>query len=138
MSFWSKKVGEVARKEVVTLSPEKSVRDAATAMYSSGIGSVVITSPEGVVIGIFTERDLTRVVSQGVPYDTQLGAVMTRSPVVIKSSEPLSRAVELMAERNIRHLPVVDENNRVIGILTARDVVDLTQKYLASAAYSSE
>ncbi|MGC9071229.1 MAG: CBS domain-containing protein [Acidilobus sp.] len=128
----------MARKDVVTLSPDKSVRDAAAAMYSSGTGSVVITSPEGIVIGIFTERDLARVVSQGVPYDTQVGNVMTKTPITVKSSEPLSRALELMSEKKIRHLPIVDESNRLVGILTARDVVDLTEKYLAAAGYSGE
>ncbi len=138
MSVWSTKVGDVARKDVVTISPDRTIRDAAASMYSSEIGSVVVVSPEGVAIGIFTERDLARVVSQGVPYDSQVGSVMTRSPVTIKASEPLSKALELMSERRIRHLPVVDDNGRVVGIITARDIVNITERYLLSAGYSGE
>ena len=138
MSVWNTKVGDVARKDVVTISPDRSIKEAASYMYSNDIGSVVVVSPEGVVIGIFTERDLSRVVSQGVPYDTPVGNVMTRSPVTIKASEPLSKAIELMNEKNIRHLPVVDESGRVVGIITTRDVTALTEKYLLSTGYYGE
>ena len=138
MSVWNTKVGDVARKDVVTISPDRSIKEAASYMYSNDIGSVVVVSPEGVVIGIFTERDLSRVVSQGVPYDTPVGNVMTRSPVTIKASEPLSKAVELMNEKNIRHLPVVDESGRLVGIITTRDVTALTEKYLLSTGYYGE
>lgn len=138
MSVWNMKVGDVARKDVVTISPDRSIKEAASYMYSNGIGSVVVVSPEGVVIGIFTERDLSRVVSQGVPYDTPVGNVMTRSPVTIKASEPLSKAIELMNEKNIRHLPVVDESGRVVGIITTRDVTAITEKYLLSTGYYGE
>ncbi len=138
MSVWGNRVGDVARKDVVTISPDRPVKEAASYMYSSGVGGVVVVSPEGVVIGIFTERDLTRVVSQGIPYDTPIGSVMTRSPVTIRADEPISKAIELMTEKNVRHLPVVDDNGRVVGIITTRDVTDLTQKYLLSAGYSGE
>ena len=137
-SPWTSKVGDVARKDVASLGPDATIREAAALMSSKGTGSVVVVTPEGVVIGIFTERDLARVVGEGVSYDTKLGSVMTRNPVTVRSDEPLIRALELMSERKIRHLPVVDSSGRLVGIITARDIVDITQKYLASMGYVPE
>ncbi len=137
-SPWTSKVSDVARKDVVSLTPNATIRDAARAMYDSGTGSVVITTAEGVVIGIFTERDLARVVAQGLEHSTQLGSVMTKNPVTVKASDPLLKALEVMAERKIRHLPVVDDSGKLVGILTSRDIVDITEKYLASMGYVPE
>jgi len=138
LSAWTAQVGDVARKDVATVFPNQTVKEAAALMYRTGTGSVVVITPERTVIGIFTERDLTRVVAEGLPHETQVGSVMTKNPVTVKSTEPLSKAIELMAEKKVRHLPVVDSEGRLVGIITSRDVVDLTERYLASAGYVTE
>lgn len=138
MSVWTSKVGDVARKNVVSATADATLAEAARLMYTKGTGSVVVVSPEGKVIGIFTERDLSRVVADRVSYDSKLGDLMTKDPVTIRDDEPVTKAVELLSTRKIRHLPVVDREGKLVGIITARDIVDITERYLASTGFVSE
>ncbi|MCS7128149.1 MAG: CBS domain-containing protein [Sulfolobales archaeon] len=130
MSYHSVKVSELIKRPPVTVLPTATVEEAAKLMYSEGVGSVVITSPEGRVLGIFTERDLVRVVGRGIPLTTRVGEVMTKNPVTIRTEDALTKAVLILAERKIRHLPVVDEEGRVRGVISARDIASTLKKYL--------
>ncbi|HWQ16315.1 MAG TPA: CBS domain-containing protein [Sulfolobales archaeon] len=125
-----RKVGELIKKEPVTVSPSTSIRDAVKLMNEKNIGSVVITDPEGRVLGIFTERDLVRVIAGGISLDSNIGSVMTKNPVVVFEEDPVSKAVTVMAERRIRHLPVVTRNGILRGVITARDITETFKKYL--------
>lgn len=130
LSYHSVKVSELIKRPPVTVLPTATVEEAAKLMYSEGVGSVVITSPEGRVLGIFTERDLVRVVGRGIPLTTRVGEVMTKNPVTIRTEDALTKAVLILAERKIRHLPVVDEEGRVRGVISARDIASTLKKYL--------
>ena len=70
LSAWTTRVGDVAQKDVATVFPNQTVKEAAALMYRTGTGSVVVITPERTVTGIFTERDLTRVVGEGLPHET--------------------------------------------------------------------
>ncbi len=94
------------------------------------MGSVVITDMEGWVIGIFTERDLVRAVAEGVSLDSNIGNAMTKNPVIIYKDEPISRAISIMDERRIRHLPVVTRSVVLRGMVTARDITETFKRYL--------
>ncbi|MGC8572935.1 MAG: CBS domain-containing protein [Caldisphaera sp.] len=121
------KVSDVMKKPV-TVSPNSSIIEVAKIMYNNKIGSVVVVSPDDKVIGIFTERDLTRVVAENSPLNKNVGDVMTRNPILIKYTEGLSKAISLMYEKNVRHLPVVDEEGRIKGIISTRDLTGVLNK----------
>lgn len=125
-----KRIGELIKRQPVTVSPSTSIKEAVRLMNRENIGSVVITDPEGRVLGIFTERDLVRVVAEGVSLDSDIRNAMTRNPVVIYEDEPVSRAVAIMAEKRIRHLPIVDRKGLLKGIVTARDITETFKRYL--------
>jgi len=110
--------------------PTATVEEAARLMYSEGVGSVVVTSPEGRVLGIFTEKDLVKVVGGGIPLTTRVGDVMTKNPITVRTEDALTKAILILAERRIRHLPVVDEEGRVKGVISARDIALTLKKYL--------
>lgn len=102
--------------------PELTVAEAARLMAEHCCGSVVVLR-EGRVLGIFTERDLTRrVVAVGRdPGATRLGEVMTPDPDTIAADAFVADAVRLMDECCYKHLPVVD-GGRVIGVLAPEDI----------------
>ncbi|MEM1611119.1 MAG: CBS domain-containing protein [Sulfolobales archaeon] len=125
-----RKIGELIKRAPVTVSPTTSIRNAVQIMNRENIGSVIVTDPEGRVLGIFTERDLVRVIAEGVDLDSNIASVMTRNPVVIYEDEPISRAVILMAEKRIRHLPVINRKGLVVGMVTARDITETFRRYL--------
>ncbi|MEM2203154.1 MAG: CBS domain-containing protein [Sulfolobales archaeon] len=125
-----RRVGELIKREPVTVSPSTSIRNAVKLMNERNVGSVVITDPEGRVLGIFTERDLVKVVAGDISLDSDIGSVMTKNPVVVFEEDPVSKAVTIMAERRIRHLPVVTRRGTLRGVITARDITETFKKYL--------
>ncbi|MEM2854393.1 MAG: CBS domain-containing protein [Desulfurococcaceae archaeon] len=130
MDYHSIKVSELIKRPPVTMLPTATVEEAARLMYSEGVGSVVVTSPEGRVLGIFTEKDLVKVVGGGMPLTTRVGDVMTKNPITVRTEDALTKAILILAERRIRHLPVVDEEGRVKGVISARDIALTLKKYL--------
>lgn len=117
-------VKDVMRHDkLVTATPGERVIDAVRKMYENNVGSVLVVSREGRLVGIFTERDLVKVVAEGVPLDTRLDKVMSRDLIVARGDEPIALAGSKMIERWIRHMPVVDSEGRPVGIISIRDVL---------------
>ena len=115
----------MARRHVLSLPPQATVRDAACAMTRANCGSVLIIDAGGAMQGILTERDLmTRVLAKGVDADaTPVTQVMTRNPRCVAPETKVADAVLVMIERGFRHLPVVAEGGRVLGVFSARDAL---------------
>jgi len=101
-----------------------TIREAAILMDERGIAAVVICHPGGRLAGIVTERDVTaRVVAIGRdPVTTTVGEVMTPDPDTLLADDSPQQALRMMRKRNYRHLPVVDENHHVIGMVSVRDL----------------
>ena len=108
------------KPEVLTLSPETSVREAAEAMSAKNYGSVVVTNGSRQLEGIVTERDLMRKVTaqRRDPETTTLGDVMTREVRVARDSDNLIDWLRIMSNERFRRLPVVDGDGRVISMMT--------------------
>ena len=115
----------MSRRNVLSLGPLASVRDAACAMTRANCGSVLIIDGVGPMVGILTERDLmTRVLAKGLDADaTLVTQVMTRNPRCVAPETKVADAIVIMIERGFRHLPVVAEGGRVLGVFSARDAL---------------
>jgi len=115
----------MSRRDVLSLGPLASVRDAACAMTRANCGSVLIIEGAGPMVGILTERDLmTRVLARGLDADaTPVTQVMTRNPRCVAPETKVADAVVIMIERGFRHLPVLGEGGRVLGVFSARDAL---------------
>jgi CBS domain-containing protein len=122
-----KTVAELLRtkptRPVVKVTPEQSVLDAIKVLASENIGAAIVMSGERLA-GIFSERDYTRkVILKGRSSDTtRVEEIMTANVVVVSPRTKTRDCMALMTEKNIRHLPVVDEG-RVIGMVSIRDIV---------------
>lgn len=112
------------RGRLVTAAPELRVSDAARAMARVGAGAVLVVH-DGILQGIFTERDLVyRVVAHGLdPAATPLAQVMTPSPRTLGPDHPFGLALALMHKKGFRHVPVV-QDGRPLGIVFARNALD--------------
>jgi CBS domain-containing protein len=126
-------VKEVMNRNVKTVRPEDTVKYAAQIMNENHIGSLVVVSGTGEVVGIVTERDiLTDVVATGKNADTvRMSEIMTPNIITITSDKTLEEAADIMTENKIKKLPVVEEG-RLVGIVTATDLIayekDLIEK----------
>ena len=115
-------IGGVMRTQLVTARPDQTAAEAIRTMLDAGVGSVVICEgPEPV--GIFTERDVLRLAGNGAAFGTTLlRDVMTPNPLTASADDGILAAAQLMGERNLRHLPVVEGGN-LVGIVSIRDVL---------------
>ncbi len=108
---------------VVTVSPQTSVFDAAVLMNEHRIGALVVINGEH-VIGMFTERDiLRRVVARcRDAATTAVHEVMSDNVVVCYPDTEIDEVRAIMKDRRIRHLPVVEEGNRLVGLISIGDL----------------
>lgn len=124
-----RKVANILRRKgntVATVLPSLSVLDALKMMADMNIGSLAIME-EGKFLGIMTERDYSRkVILKGrSSTDTTVGEIMSPDFPSISENDTVEYCMKLMSEKNLRYLPVFD-NNRLNGILSINDVVTET------------
>jgi len=112
----------VSNQTLTTLPPQTTVRDAAKLMTERKIGAIMVVEG-GKLVGIFSERDVVgRVVARGLDPDrTTLRETMTPNPVTVAPDDAPAAALERMAQRGFRHLPVVD-GERIVGMVSIRDL----------------
>jgi Predicted signal-transduction protein containing cAMP-binding and CBS domains len=134
----SARVLDLVRRPPVTVSVGVTVSDAVRVMYENGVGSIVVVDDSGRPIGIFTERDLLRLVAQGTPLGSPIDNVMSRDLVTVKGGDDIVKAALLMSERKIRHLPVVDDEGKLVGVISVRDIVEALRGILATRAAEGE
>ncbi len=118
------KVRDLMIREVVKMSGDKTIEEVIRTLYERHIGSVVITDDEGKCTGIFTERDAMRIVAMNIPLNKYLQEVMTKNVISIWERASFSEAKQLFKAHGIRHIPVVDEQNHLVGILSIRNILD--------------
>ena len=116
-------VSEVMTKDVTSLPSDASVIEAALAMRGGDIGFVVMEAG-GQPRGVVTDRDITvRVVAEGLdPSETKLGQISSTEIVCLTPEQSIQDAARLMRELAVRRLPVVDENDCLVGVVSIGDL----------------
>ncbi|MCX7150293.1 MAG: CBS domain-containing protein [Rhodocyclales bacterium] len=111
-------------KPVATVGPDDTVKSAMELMLERDIGAVLVIEGSKLV-GIFTERDCLHKVSalDINPRETLVRAVMTEKVRFVTSDLEVSQGLALMTERFFRHLPVLDEHQNILGIVSIGDLV---------------
>jgi CBS domain-containing protein len=115
-------VKEVMTERPITLDKDATLADAARMMRDQGIGDVIVVEGEDAE-GIVTDRDIViRAVAEGAdPNTTRLGQVISAELVSVAPDDPVERAIELMRERAVRRLPVL-ESGKPVGVLSLGDL----------------
>lgn len=118
-----KPISSVLHRDVVTIQPTATIRDAALLMSQQHVSSVLVTNEQS-LLGIMTDRDMRhRVVAEGLSYNTVVTDVMTHNPQVIGHENSLFDALTLMGQWNIHHLPVVNADDQPVGVITVNDLM---------------
>ena len=120
---------EFSRKAaVMTFSPDQDVFTAVQAMSEKNYGAAVVISPDQKPLGIVTERDfMRRLLNVGLdPKTTPLSAIMTSDLKLARGDDDLLDWLRQMSNDRFRHLPVVDDNGTLIGIMSQGDFVSYT------------
>lgn len=121
-------VGEVLDQKaagLVGVSPNMPIPEAARVLTSKGIGAAVVTDQPGKMVGILSERDISRGVSNNAAniMTMKVGDVMTRKVMTCKPEDSIMTVVSVMTANGIRHLPVVDEEGTLMGMISMRDAM---------------
>jgi CBS domain-containing protein len=116
------RVGDIMTADVKTCSIDHTFSDAARVLHDNAVASVLIVDAKGALAGIVTERDLTNVVADGLdPARLPLAERMSTDLLTVEPGTDIAVASRLMAERRIRHLPVMD-GDALVGIVSVRDL----------------
>ena len=119
-------VSKIMNNSVVSVDSSVSATDAAKMMEDTDVGAVIILE-NGSPIGIVTDRDFAiKITAHSYPIDTPVRRIMSAPLISVDSSSDIWEASDLMSARNVRKLPVIDDD-KVVGIITSSDIV----KYIA-------
>ena len=116
-------IQDKAEQAIYTVSPDATVLEAISIMAEKGIGALVVTQ-DNEVVGILSERDYTRKVAlmERSSYDTTVSEIMTAKVLTISRSNTVEECLQLMTDRHLRHLSVV-EDNKLVGLISIGDLV---------------
>ncbi len=128
------KVSEVMTREVQTIRPDQTAKEAASFMLSADAGSIPVTEGERLV-GMITDRDIAvRGVAKGSGPDTPVRDLMTSDCVCVREEDSLEDVASKMSEAQVRRLPVIDSNERLCGIVSLGDLSRETDNGTAGQA----
>ena len=108
-------------------------------MHAEKKGYAIILEDEKTskIAGIFTERDvMTRIVEQKVSPSTPVEKVMTANPKTLKATDSVADAIRMMNEGHYRHLPLVDDAGRLVGVLSVRDLIAYLAEHYPYEVYN--
>ncbi len=116
-------------RQIWTISKDQSVRQALVLMSEKNIGAIIIVDNNDFPVGIFSERDYARkVILKGKSSkDTLLDEVMTKELITVNRDYKIDQCMEIMTEKRIRHLPVL-ENKKIVEIISIGDVLKIMIK----------
>ena len=127
-----KKCNEVMTKNPVCCLPNDMAAKVAKSMKRKNVGSIPVIENEKTrkLVGIVTDRDLAlKIVAKELDAkSTKVEAVMTRKLVTCRAEDDLQKALDAMSEHQLRRIPIVDKDNKILGIITQADVATRIDK----------
>jgi CBS domain-containing protein len=137
-----KKCKEVMTKDPIYCLPNNMVSDAAALMRKEHIGSILVVENEETkkLVGIVTDRDLAmKVVADGLDAkSTKVEVVMTHKVITRRSNNDVQKALDSMAKYQLRRIPIVDKDNKVLGIIAQADIATRVDHPRKTAAMVKE
>ena len=129
MSKKSRQVSSIMTGEVITATADETIKTVCKLMYESDIGSIVIVKrtvdDPNKPVGIITERDIVRQIGLSELFVVQapIRQIMSTPLVTIGPNNPIRDAIEIMQLKKIRRLVVIDDREKMIGIITIKDAL---------------
>lgn len=126
-------VADVMTRKTVSLSPHHGFSEAVSLMADRHFRHIVVVNTNGQILGVISDRDILRTLARTSNWQTKdVSQIMTPDPVTVKRETPISTAVAKIVSKRINCLPVLDDEEKVCGILTSTDLLKAYQKLLES------
>ncbi|HTN77626.1 MAG TPA: CBS domain-containing protein [Pirellulaceae bacterium] len=117
------------------VGPQTSIAEVLELLKAQNTGSVLVCR-DGVLVGVFTERDALRVMASGCDFQAPIATVMTPRPVTVHARETISSAINRMASGGYRRLPMVNDRGRPIGMLKVSGILRYLVEHFPRAIYT--
>ncbi len=122
------KVRDVPPRRLLSVEPQTSLAEVAKRMRQEDADSAAVMSGSR-LLGIITERDLVRAIADGLnPQQAKADVIMSADPATATGEEEVAVVAVKMMRLGIRHLPVVDQQGKPVGLISARDLVSLLEQ----------
>ena len=127
-------IESVMSRDVRSVSPQASLKDAASLMADLNVGSLPVCDGDRIA-GIVTDRDLTvRGTAAGLnPLTTKVGELLSADAHTVLASDSIERGLQLMAQMQVRRLPVIDAKGKLVGIVSLGDLATRQEKPVEEA-----
>lgn len=131
------KIRDVMSRDVQVARPDDTLQQVATRMADGDFGFMPVADADR-LLGTITDRDLTvRALAVGASSEARVSEFLTRDPITARQDDDLKTALDLMSRARIRRLPVVDKDNRLVGVVSLGDLsVRVKEKYAGEALES--
>ena len=123
-------VRSLSKRKCHTINSSASVQDTANKLTEYNIGAMPVVNSDGVVVGVVSERDISRFLSiEKFDLNRKVSEIMSKNTISCDLTISVSELMETMTNKKIRHMPIIDQNN-LVGIVSIGDVVNhIIQKY---------
>jgi len=129
---------DVMSTALVSVTPQTRIGDAARRMVESDVGAAIVLAEDDDLVGVITERDLLRCVSEAIDPSVPVSDRMTRHVLTASPQTELAEAMALMVDGHFRHLPVVNDEGHVIGLASMRDLMAYTSLRLRQGSIGTD
>lgn len=149
MNATLRQVLDAGKKRIISVAPGDTVHSAVVVMSGMDVGAVLVME-EGRLLGILSERDFVKkmLVDEKSLKKTLVREVMTKDPYCAKISSSIESCIALMSEHRFRHLPIIDADSKLVGIVSMGDLVkevvaeqsfmlDQFERYIYSGGYGA-
>jgi CBS domain-containing protein len=130
-------VGDVCTDSVITVEPTQTLRQAAARMRQFHVGDLIVLDDDTDLkrpIGIITDRDLVMTALAQNAEDLRVRDVMRGELVVARDQDTVSDVIQIMLEHRVRRVPVVDDNDNLVGVFTTDDALGLLAEQMSALA----
>jgi len=127
-------VKDIAEFDVKTVTPDADLATAAKLMWDGDCGAIPVVNAERKVVGMITDRDIciAAATRSARPADLQVKDVMSGATYTCSPTDDIRAALKIMREQRVRRLPVVDNDGRLVGILSINDLILASQSRAGS------
>jgi CBS domain-containing protein len=120
---------------VITIKPDQTIRDALATLAQHNVGALVVIDSANSPVGIISERDIVRLAAKNENlFSLKISEVMTTNLIVGVPQDELRAVANIMTEKRIRHLPIVDGQGKLIGIISIGDIVKAERNHFEGEA----
>ena len=132
----AKRIEEITTPKLVQAPPEISVKDGIDLMQKNRAGYIVVAKNKKVV-GIFTENDvIKKILDKDVDWNLPICDFMTPNPPVLKPTDVVGTAIDLMGEKKVYHIPLVDDKGDLVNVLSVRTLTRFLAEFYPTEIYN--